>query len=77
MIELIGCGSNSCKLVKPKGMATNGPCMCLIALPQKDRINVEKKLWSLEQRIEALTTENERLVNSLQRASAALLENQQ
>ena len=24
----VGCGDNSCRFVKPKGMATNGGCRC-------------------------------------------------
>ena len=26
----LGCGDNSCKYVKPPGMATNGGCRCLM-----------------------------------------------
>lgn len=27
-IPVVGCGDNSCMLVKPRGMATNGGCRC-------------------------------------------------
>ena len=27
-IHGLGCGSHSCKYVKPTGMGTNGPCQC-------------------------------------------------
>lgn len=27
-IPLVGCGDNSCLVVKPNGMATNGRCRC-------------------------------------------------
>jgi hypothetical protein len=27
-VELVGCGDNSCVIVSPKGMATNGGCRC-------------------------------------------------
>ena len=28
--RLMGCGDNSCRFVKPMGMATNGGCRCLV-----------------------------------------------
>lgn len=27
-IHGLGCGSHSCKYIKPTGMGTNGPCFC-------------------------------------------------
>lgn len=39
----LGCGDNSCKYVRPTGMATNGGCRCARNKPQ----NVERFLqWN-------------------------------
>jgi hypothetical protein len=39
-IHGLGCGDNSCKYVKPSGMATNGGCRCA----QNNSRNVERFL---------------------------------
>lgn len=39
-IHGLGCGSHSCKYLKPTGMGTNGPCMC----SQNHSRNVERFL---------------------------------
>lgn len=41
-MEYHGCGSHSCKIKKPEGQGTNGPCACFLMCPQ------EAKVWLAE-----------------------------
>lgn len=50
--EYIGCGSGNCKIKKPVGQHTNGPCTCLRSLSTADRINMEKFIYTLRQEAE-------------------------
>lgn len=59
--EFLGCGSHSCRIEKPKGMGTNGPCGCLRDLPTAHRIRLEKAISRMQREIKALKEENENL----------------
>lgn len=47
-IDDAGCASAACRVRRPTGVATNGPCRCLGHIPFKDRVRVEKILAGLD-----------------------------
>jgi len=61
MNDVTGCGDNSCKLVKPVGMATNGGCRCFDGLPQSKRINIQRFIWLKDKQISDLEAKLEHL----------------
>lgn len=54
LIHGLGCGDNSCRYVKPTGMATNGGCRCADNRPK----NVERFLL---RELGHLVTKNDKL----------------
>ena len=43
-----GCSSHACRVRRPTGVATNGPCRCLCCIPFNDRIRIERILAGLD-----------------------------
>jgi hypothetical protein len=42
-----GCGDNSCLVKKPKGMATNGGCICTKHVKREDVLHVKRGIEDL------------------------------
>ena len=56
-MEFLGCGDNSCAVVKPKGMATNGGCRC-----HKDTTSARRAIAYLSAKVRELEcTANQQL----------------
>lgn len=55
-MEYHGCGSHLCKIKKPDGQGTNGPCACFNMCPQ------EAKVW-----LSDITNQRRLLLEALER----------
>lgn len=51
--ETGGCLSNNCHIEKPKGQGVNGPCSCLNSLGSANKRAILRKIYMLEQDVNA------------------------
>ena len=67
--KVLGCGNHGCKVKKPTGMATNGPCTCETAAErmQSKIVFLERELEAANKMIAVLRAENKFQLDSRER----------